>query len=200
MGEINVWQLYYTIDSHSYCNDRAIQGVVTGFLELSWWLSYALLRSTLKRTSLPACPEPKSLMAPLGVRDPGPGPGCHDPKGKFSMGLQLWGQCAQWSDPKGLGFQVLELQSRRRDWTSTKTRRNTIYRTEFLQETEDTLGSKKNLRKGLFADEDGVSKPARDDQVPKGSISRKPLPPLGLKGHREETGLQEPVGIWAQRP
>lgn len=35
LGEINVWQLYYTIDSNYYCNDRAIQGVVTGFLEMS---------------------------------------------------------------------------------------------------------------------------------------------------------------------
>lgn len=31
LGEINTWQLYYTIDSNYDCNDRAIQGVVTGF-------------------------------------------------------------------------------------------------------------------------------------------------------------------------
>lgn len=31
LGEINMWQLYYTIDSDYYCNDRTIQGVVTGF-------------------------------------------------------------------------------------------------------------------------------------------------------------------------
>lgn len=35
LGEINVWQLYYTIDSNYYCNDRAVQGFVTGFLEVS---------------------------------------------------------------------------------------------------------------------------------------------------------------------
>lgn len=35
LGEINVWQLYYTIDSNYYCNDRAIQGAVTEFLEMS---------------------------------------------------------------------------------------------------------------------------------------------------------------------
>lgn len=35
LGEINVWQLYYTIDSNYHCNDRAAQGFVTGFLEMS---------------------------------------------------------------------------------------------------------------------------------------------------------------------
>lgn len=35
LGEINVWQLYYTIDSNYCYNDRATQGAVTEFLEMS---------------------------------------------------------------------------------------------------------------------------------------------------------------------
>lgn len=35
LGEINVWLLYYTIDSNYCCNDKAIQGVVTGLLGMS---------------------------------------------------------------------------------------------------------------------------------------------------------------------
>ena len=141
LGEINEWQLYYTIDSNYYCNDRAVQGLVTRFLEMSWWLSYTLLRNTLKRRPLPACPEPESLMAPLGVWDPGLRPGCHEPKVKLSMGLQPWGQHAQWSDLKGLDFRVLDQVSWRYNWTSTKTERNTVYRTGSLQETDGTSKS-----------------------------------------------------------
>lgn len=51
-----------------------------------------------------------------------------------------------------------------------------------LQETH--LGPEGRLRKGLFSDE---------GEVFKSTISRQPLPPLGMKGHREETVLREPV-------
>lgn len=139
-------------------------------------------------------------MAPLGGWDSGLRPGCHEPKVKLSMGLQLWGQRAQCSDLKGLDFRVLDQVSWRYNQTSTKTERNTVYRTRSLQETEDTLGFKKNLRKGLFPDEDGVRKPVRDDQVSKSRIRRKPFWPPGLKGHREETCFKSPLGIRARRP